>query len=268
MYERAGVTDADPDTLTAGAASAKFAELRAGSITASAHTTVVQRMRRRKTDHADATARPAPAHPPALHMYLMRMLDEIDYGLILLDVKGAIWHANHLGRSELGRGQVLHVEEGRLNTRVAAKKAVMQQAIYRASQGVRSLIDLRHPPDDLSAIDHHGTSVAFVPMGHPAEAYPNPLPVLAITCRQVMCEQISLHFFAQSYGLTSTEESVLAALSQGLDVEDIAKQRSLALSTVRTHVKQLRVKTQCRSMRELLNKVSVLPPVVSSIKAF
>lgn len=198
-----------------------------------------------------------------LQLYLMRALDEIDYGLILLDTRHAIWHTNHLARVELARGQILHVNNGHLDTRVANRQTALHSAIGRAGQGIRSMVDLRP-----SHGDHPGTSIAFVPMGHPAECFPDPLPVLAITCRQVLCEQISLHFFAQSYGLTRTEEAVLMALAQGMEVEGIVRERSLAMSTVRSHVKQLRIKTQSGSMRELLNKVSVLPPVVSSIKTF
>ncbi|MEY2952511.1 MAG: hypothetical protein RLZZ401_598 [Pseudomonadota bacterium] len=198
-----------------------------------------------------------------LHLYLMRMLDEVDYGLVLLDVKGHIWHANHLARAEMGRNQVLHTEGGRLCTRVPGKQLLLQQAIYRASQGTRSLVDLC-----LISADNPGLSIALVPMGHPAEAHGDALPVLAITSRQLMCEQISLHFFAQSYGLTGAEKSVLLALSQGHDAKAIAQQKVLALSTVRTQIKQLRVKTRSTSIRELLGKVATLPPVVSSIKAF
>lgn len=217
--------------------------------------------RRRATDVHPTTA-PHASHAP-LQLYLMRALDEIDYGVILLDGRRMVWHTNHLARIELGRGQLLHLHNGELDTRVANRQGALKTAIGRAAQGIRSMVDLRPNHGD-----HPGTSIAFVPMGHPAECFPEPLPVLAITCRQVLCEQISLHFFAQSYGLTRTEEAILMALAQGREVQDIVRERALAPSTVRSHVKQLRLKTQSGSMRELLNKVSVLPPVVSSIKSF
>jgi DNA-binding CsgD family transcriptional regulator len=211
----------------------------------------------------EAPALARSANPLALQLCLMRMLDEIDYGLVLLDQQLKVWHINHLARVELTRGQLLHVQDGCLSTRLPGRLVPLQAAMRRAAQGIRSLLDLR--PADAA---QPGTSVALVPMGHPAECYPDPLPVMAITCRPVLCAQISLHFFAQSYGLTRTEEAVLAALVQGQDVEDIVRERGLAMSTVRSHVKQLRIKTQCNSMREVLNKVSVLPPVVSSVKTF
>lgn len=222
-----------------------------------ANTSNVLPMRRRLTDHAERSAQ-AP-----LQLFLSRMLDEIDYGMILLDAKGCVWHANHLARAEIGNGQILHVEEGRLCTRVAGKNTGLQQAIRRASQGARSLIVLRAAQREQAACE-----LALVPMGHPLEALGNALPVLAITSRQTLCEPISIQFFAQAHGLTTAEKNVLIALSQGLEVEEIARQRGITEATVRTQVKQLRIKTQCGSIREILAKLSTLPPVVSSIKAF
>ncbi len=198
-----------------------------------------------------------------LQRYLMRMLDEIDYGLVLLDGQRQVWHANHLARVELTRGPLLGLREGRLHTRDPARQPALDHAIARAGEGVRSMVNLRED-DGVGP----GTSMAFVPMGHPAECFPDKLPVMGITCRQLLCEKISLHFFSQSYGLTRTEEAVLLDLVQGMEVEDIGRTRCLAVSTVRSHVKKLRSKTRSSSMRELLNKVSVLPSVVSSIRSF
>jgi DNA-binding CsgD family transcriptional regulator len=207
--------------------------------------------------------RDAPGNAPSLHLFLMRMLDEIDYGMVLLDHRGHIWHANHLARAELGKGQLLHTDAGHLCTRVPGKQADLQQAITRAGQGTRSMLDLRTEGPEPT-----GTSLAIVPMGHSVEALNGPLPVLIITSRQVMCEEISLQFFAKSFGLTGAERAILSALVQGQEVDDIAESRQLAVSTVRTQIKQLRTKTRSNSIRELLGKVSTLPPVVSSIKAF
>jgi DNA-binding NarL/FixJ family response regulator len=67
--------------------------------------------------------------------------------------------------------------------------------------------------------------------------------------------------------LTRTEEAVLADLVQGQEVEDIARQRNMAIATARSHVKQLRLKTRSGSMRELLNRLAVLPPVVSAVRS-
>ena len=47
------------------------------------------------------------ANPLALQLCLMRMLDEIDYGILVVDPKGRIQHTNHLARHELHGGKIV-----------------------------------------------------------------------------------------------------------------------------------------------------------------
>jgi DNA-binding CsgD family transcriptional regulator len=76
-----------------------------------------------------------------------------------------------------------------------------------------------------------------------------------------------LRFFAGTYRLTNTEEQVLDMLCQGYNTPDAAKQLKVAVSTVRSHVRNLCAKTQSSGIRELVNRVAVLPPVAHSVHA-
>lgn len=192
---------------------------------------------------------------------LMRALDEVDYALMLFRRDQTFWHGNHLARAMLGRGDRLFLEQGRLQARAPAHQQALHTGFARATQGIRCLLDI--PAIQGASSD---SAVALVPMGHPAEWPNQAVPVLLIACRPALCAPLSLRFFAQAHGLTRTEEGVLADLVQGREVEDIAHQRQMAVSTARSHVKQLRLKTRSTSMRELLNKVAVLPPVVSAVR--
>lgn len=194
--------------------------------------------------------------------HLMRALDEVDYSLMLFRRDQTYWHGNHLARVMLGRGDRLFLDQGLLKTRSAAHQTSLQAGFSRAGQGIRCVLDI--PSVVNASVD---TAIALVPMAHPAEWPGQAVPVLLIACRPALCAPLSLRFFAQAHGLTRTEEAVLADLAQGLEVEDIARNRQMAESTARSHVKQLRLKTDTTSMRELLNKVAVLPPVVSAVRA-
>ena len=108
--------------------------------------------------------------------------------------------------------------------------------------------------------------MAVVPLGQSAENGSVQSSVLVITGKQQICEQISLQLFARRYALSRSEQIVLHALVMGYTVQEVAIDRGLALSTVRSQIKDIRVKTRCKSVRELLSKVSALPPLVSSIK--
>ncbi|MBK7656552.1 MAG: response regulator transcription factor [Betaproteobacteria bacterium] len=66
--------------------------------------------------------------------------------------------------------------------------------------------------------------------------------MLVITGKQQICEQISLQLFARRYALSRSEQIVLHALALGSTVQEVATERGLALSTVRSQVKDIRVK--------------------------
>jgi len=192
---------------------------------------------------------------------LMRALDEVDYGLMLLRQDQVLSYGNHLARVMLGRGDRLFLDQGRLKARAPAHQSALQAGFVRAGQGIRCLLEI----PSVNGEDGDST-LALVPLGHPAEWTGQSVPVLLIVCRPALCAPLSLRFFAQAHGLTRTEEAVLADLVQGFEVEDIARQRGMAISTARSHVKQLRLKTRSASMRELLNALAVLPPVVSAVR--
>jgi DNA-binding CsgD family transcriptional regulator len=186
---------------------------------------------------------------------LMRVLDEVDYALMLFKGDQTLSCSNHMARVMLGRG-------GRLKTRVAARQSELEAGFIRAGQGIRCMLQIHALNDEDPA-----QAVALVPMGHPAQWTDQGVPVLLIACRPSLCAPLSLRFFAQTHGLTRTEEAVLADLVQGQDIEDIARHRNMAMATARSHVKQLRLKTRSSSMREMLGKLAVLPPVVSAVRA-
>ena len=57
------------------------------------------------------------SHPPPDGLQaamLARVLDEIDHGLVLVDLTGRILHVNHPGRCELASAQALCERDGML----------------------------------------------------------------------------------------------------------------------------------------------------------
>ena len=58
-----------------------------------------------------------------------------------------------------------------------------------------------------------------------------------------------------------TEKQVLAILCRGLCTPQIAVQLTVAVSTVRSPARSMCAKTASSWVRELLNRVAVLPPV-------
>jgi DNA-binding CsgD family transcriptional regulator len=215
------------------------------------------------TDFVDSgsTAKP---QPDALDQSVMwRVLDEIDYGLILVTPDGRFQRANHLGRYELARAKFLRTaghsngagssaSNGQLQTNEAAATADLLCGIRAAARGRRQMITLRHGAESLT--------LACVPLLQPFEGACT--SVLLMLARQNDTANLALGFFARSHKLTTAEESVLRALCHGQQISDIAIAHGVAESTIRAQIRAVREKTQCNNIRLLVQLVAALPPVV------
>jgi DNA-binding CsgD family transcriptional regulator len=109
----------------------------------------------------------------------------------------------------------------------------------------------------------HGSkslTLACVPLFQPFEG--NYTSVLLMLARQNDTANLALGFFARSHKLTTAEEGVLRGLCNGQTIGDIATCHGVAESTIRTQIRALRDKTQCNSIRLLVQQIAALPPVV------
>lgn len=196
------------------------------------------------------------ASPSVEADFLWRVLDEVDYGLILVDARMRIRHANHLARHEIARGRHLRVADGEIGTTSTPMTQRLRSAVAAGFQGSRRLLVLGTDEDNLP--------LAVIPMHHRLE--PNAEVVLLALSRQPGRENLALTFFAQALNITPAEEAVLRALCDGMEVYEIAAAHHVAVSTVRAQIRSLRSKTNCTSIRQLLHRVATLPPVVPALR--
>lgn len=188
--------------------------------------------------------------------HLLRVFDEIDYGMLLLDAQGRILHANHLARHELAQRRILRACSGSLMGNTPEHSERLQQALDAAVRGQRRLVLMREGDRDLS--------MAFTPLSHPLED--DAPTVLVVLSRQNVCDNLAVRMFARALGLSPTEELVLLALCRGLDIHEIAAENGVAVSTVRSQIKTLREKAGAPSIRRLLQRINSLPPVVPALR--
>jgi DNA-binding CsgD family transcriptional regulator len=183
---------------------------------------------------------------------LALVMDELAHGVLVASAKGQLMHANQAARHELARREVLSVDDGHLHTADARQSRILVQALARAETGRRSLIALRSGDDAQ-------LSIALVPLRSDS---PEGTPAIALVfSRASVCDALMLCFFARTHGLTPTEEQVLSILCQGYSTPQIAVQLSVAVSTIRSHVRSMCAKTQSHGVRALVGKVAVLPPL-------
>ena len=200
-------------------------------------------------------------NPPTVRVekvdVLLQVLDEVDYGLVLLDSQGQMQYANHLARHELASGRLLCLAAcGIVSGSSAELTDLVMDAVLGAVQGRRRLIYL-------SRGEHH-LPVSVIPLAPGLDAPAD--SVLLQMARQRVGDNLALQMFARDHSLTPTEEAVLRALCNGHAVEEIAARHRVAESTVRTQVRALRDKTGANGIRQLVQCVLSLPPMVPALR--
>jgi DNA-binding CsgD family transcriptional regulator len=183
---------------------------------------------------------------------LALLMDELAHGVLVVTLEGRLLHANQAARHEFGRRRTLATRNNLLHPCTPEGVKVLQDALTRVGEGKRCMIEL-------PAAQGPGLTLAVLPLKTEA---PGHLPRAALLfSRASVCESLMLCFFARTHSLTATEEHVLRILCQGFSAPQIAQQLKVAVSTVRSHVRSLCAKTRSSGVRELVNRVAVLPPV-------
>jgi DNA-binding CsgD family transcriptional regulator len=217
------------------------------------------------------------------------LLDELDYGVVLLGETNRVLHANRAAQSALHARSSLEVAEGRLRASHAGDAAALAEGLAAAAQrGLRRFVTL--------GAEDSRIAVALIPLGplgstlaqaslpaqpppglqgshgphgphgsHGSDGSHGPLTLLVIG-RRHLCERLSVQCFARAHRLTPAESNVLELLCEGLDPREIATLNGVGIATVRTQVNRIREKTGAASIRRLIGQVATLPPMLSALR--
>lgn len=186
------------------------------------------------------------------------VLDEIDYGVILVSRTLRVGHCNHTARLEMRTRQLLRMEHDVLRVEEPRDGQRLLAAVQAAAdRRMRNLVTLGGPEAPLS--------VSVVPLGRSAPEH-GPLVLLVLGKRDI-CARLSADRFASDHGLTTAEAMVLGALSEGFEPRQIAQMNGVSLTTIRTQIHSVRGKTGVRCIRELMLRVAMLPPLVNALRS-
>lgn len=238
--------------------------------------------------HPQATNLPLPIHTrPSAHTFdlselrlLRQTLNLVDYGLVVVDADtGAVNFANAQGQNALlapppGDKPAtrpchgLRVLHGRVIGYRPSDTDQFRRALERTKSGLRDFLSLGEAGQS--------AAVAVLPLGaqnptgdkhaHPSlgSAVPEHYALL-VFAKQHLCDDSTMALFARERGLTSAEGQVLAQVCKGLRPAQIASNHGVRISTVRTQLRSIRMKTCSDTIRDLVQKVSVLPPMARQL---
>ncbi len=193
----------------------------------------------------------------ALSRCLAQILDEVDYGMLLLDADGRLLHLNQVARAELDDGHPLQMLGSELRARHSRDVVPLHEALAAAARrGLRRLLSLGDG-------DMH-IGVAVVPL---PTAVAGQHATLVLMGKRAVCEDLSVQCYARSHHLTPAEERVLSQLCRGVTPRQIAQAHGVGIATVRTQIGCVRSKTQTSSIRALVSLVAKLPPMISVLRS-
>jgi DNA-binding CsgD family transcriptional regulator len=192
---------------------------------------------------------------------MLGMLDEIDYGMLLVDSRGRATYMNHMARVELDGHHPLQLSGGTLRAEALADQATLADALAAAQRGLRKLITLGQGGQRLSV------SVVPLSTGETAGAGAGVgAPTLLLLGKRAVCQQLSVRGFARAVGLTPAETRVLEWLCAGERPARIAELAEVKIATIRTQIGSIRAKSGAMSIRDLVRQIAVLPPLVNALR--
>lgn len=211
-----------------------------------------------RADGQDPGSAPGGGTPvfDALAAIVRSIVDHIQYGAMVVDAAGLVSFANRAAVHECRRqSSMLRIDNGRLVAPQGSDGRRIAAALDGARAGRWSMLRLGADPAPLM--------VAVLPLSASA-CQAEPLVLLMFGLRQC-AESVALLLYARACRLTPAETRVLRGLAEGLAPQQIASRDRVLLSTVRTHVRNIREKTGTRSITELTHALIGLPGIMPAV---
>lgn len=182
------------------------------------------------------------------------IIEHVDYGLALISIGSRrLRLANSPAllamSADSGHSSGLAVVAGEVCALTPQGERALERSMTLARTGVRDLLNVNKATSR--------TTVAVVPLAGPEDDG----HALLIFAKPRLCDASTLALFARSCDLTAAESNVLAAVCEGKRPHEVARQHGVQVSTVRSQLLSIRQKTRSGSIRELVQTVSLLPPM-------
>ena len=188
------------------------------------------------------------------------VLDGLAVGIVVTDAGCRIVFSNQIAESTLRAEGGLSVKGGRLRPRSAKDEAIFDRAIENAAgryldpsaPGAGALV--------LRARDNQTLSVLVTPMPPDSMRYGQSNALCAVIFSAPMSKaSLRPRRLAERFGLTPAQARLLAALADGTDLAGYAHENRIGLVTVRTHLKELLVRTGQHRQVDLVRLVLADP---------
>ena len=182
----------------------------------------------------------------------------------LIDSSRGIRHLNEAAEEFLQQSVHVYRADNSLRCRHADDETRMLEEIRSLLIPQFNTVDQNRTVLRLSTDSSQAPTLLMLSAIEPAktqQAFGN-MPLAMVTFHQVgKSQQLDPIIAAEAYNLTPAEARVAVALADGQTPAQIAKARSVALSTIKTQIKTAYVKMGIRSQAELVRRLLELPQI-------
>jgi len=185
---------------------------------------------------------------------LARVLDELNFAVILTDMNARVLHMNNAAKDIIGSKAGLNVAHGALKASTDLETVKLRQLIRTAAI---------NGEDPVNQIRHFGMA-----LGDCAKTGPQSIIIAGFSsngsderageARAVLFATQNKHYgiphdiLRVLFGLTSSEATLASEIIEGSGLEPAANKCSMGINTARTHLKKVFSKTQTGRQAELV----------------
>lgn len=177
-------------------------------------------------------------------------LDSLRCGVVLVDERSNILHANCAAEDMLRKGIVIHTSRGMLMAKVPAAAKELRSAINLAAKNETQLgrtgFAIRLTRDSVVAV-----FASVLPMAG-SDLRTRLQPTAAAAVFIGASEDCDANAMARTYGLTQAETRVLASLLAGRTLAETATALNVAATTAKTHLENIFSKTGVSRQAQLM----------------
>jgi len=185
---------------------------------------------------------------------LAAILDELPYGVFVVDVDGSLRFANEAGRLQLAARDGLQLRRGILGTSSAADMPRLRELVRSSIAGAASLRGRLRRGPALALERSRGRPLLVVAKAlRPSAA--GEVPVLLFVSDPDREPPPSAELLGLLFGLSPAEVKLTLALLQGHGLQASARAAGISLGTAHTHLRHIFSKTGTSRQAELVRLV-------------
>jgi DNA-binding CsgD family transcriptional regulator len=199
------------------------------------------------------------AHSQVAANNLARSLDNLSFGVLILDASGRIIEASTAAQTLMQRPESgIHVKSGTVQLREPAGTALYRWIIAGRPPADNTDGLLKVPRPGAQTI-----SILVTPLPHKTQSWiagdPRWMLLLFDSERRIHpCTGL----IARDLGISAREAEIAALLVAGYDLKTIAQRLAISPNTVRTHLKTIFSKTGICSQAELVRRIANGPAMI------